>query len=187
MKIGNEIIAAVRTKSDFYDALESGVNIIFELSPDILTIGQKIRLAHESGKRLFVHLDLAEGIGKDRLGIEYLKQLGIDGIISTRLNIIKAAKDAGLFAVQRFFILDSQSLNTTAETFKATKADMIEIMPGTVYKVIRKLSAQTATPIIAGGLIDTASEAEEAFLNGAAAVSAGKKSLWPKRISYSNT
>lgn len=179
MKMGNRIIAAVRTKADFYDALASDVNIIFELSPDILTISQNIKLAHESGKRIFVHLDLAEGIGKDRSGIEYLKKLGIDGIISTRLNIIKFAKDAGLFAVQRFFILDSQSFNTTAETLKASKADMIEIMPGTVYKVIRKLASQTATPIIAGGLIDTEAEAAEAFSNGASAVSTGKKSIWP--------
>lgn len=178
MKIGKEIIAAVRSETEFYDALESNVKIIFELAPNILTIEKNIRKAHEAGKRIFVHLDLADGIGHDRYGIEYLKRLGIDGIISTRQNIIKAAKDAGLFTVQRFFILDSQSVNTAIETVKSSKTDMIEIMPGTVYKVIRKLSAQLTVPIIAGGLIDDFSEIEQIWENGASAVSTGKKKLW---------
>ena len=55
---------------------------------------------------------------------------------------------------------------------------MIEIMPGTLYKEIRKLSSQLNVPIIAGGLIDDFSEIEEIWVNGASAVSTGKKKLW---------
>ncbi|WAM33183.1 glycerol-3-phosphate responsive antiterminator [Caldicellulosiruptor morganii] len=33
-------------------------------------------------KIVFVHIDLIEGVGKDEKGIEFLKNVGADGIIS---------------------------------------------------------------------------------------------------------
>jgi len=173
-----QIIAAVRTGEDFACALESRVGIIFHLAPNIETITRQAELAHKAGKKLFIHLDLAEGIGKDEAGISYAKKQGVDGIISTRSGIVKMAKNAGVFTVQRFFIVDSQSLETTVQSAKNSKADMIEVMPGTVYKIISGLKEKTGVPVVAGGLIETAEEAENAIRNGAAAVSTGKKELW---------
>ena len=174
----DKIIAAIRSDEELEYALTSNVELIFDLSPDINNIKERLTKAHNASKRLFIHLDLATGIGKDESGIIFLKNLGIDGIISTRTNIVKAAKAHGIFSVQRFFIVDSHSISTTLESLKASKADMIEIMPGTVSKVIRSLCITTATPIIAGGLIETENEVYVAITNGAAAVSTGKKELW---------
>jgi hypothetical protein len=42
-------------------------------------------------------------------------EMGVDGIISTRTNIIKFARQEGLTTVQRFFIVDSHSVDTTVE------------------------------------------------------------------------
>lgn len=173
-----KIIAAARSEAEVRAAAESGVEMIFMLAPNILELRAQADFAHKAGKKFFIHLDLAEGIGKDEFGIEYAKEQGVDGIISTRTNVIKLAKKAGLFTVQRFFILDSQSVDTTIETAKASKADMIEIMPGVVSKVIRKLKGEVAVPIVAGGLIETADEINDAISAGAAAISSGKKEFW---------
>ena len=177
MNVG-KVIAATRNGTEFDLACKSGALVIFDLAPDINSLAERLEKAHGAGKRMFIHLDLATGIGKDESGIIFLKKLGIDGIISTRVNIIKAAREHGIFTVQRFFIVDSHSISTTLDALKASKADMIEIMPGTVSKVIRSLCITTATPIIAGGLIENDKEITEAITNGAAAVSTGKKELW---------
>lgn len=173
-----KIIAAVRNNDDFSAALISNVDIIFMLAPNISDIKKQADSAHKLGKRLLIHLDLAEGIGKDEYGIAFAKEQGIDGIISTRTNIIKLAKKLGLFAVQRFFIVDSQSVFTSIETAKTSKADMIEIMPGTVNKVIKTLKKELDVPIIAGGLIQTSNEVMDAVSSGAIAISTGKKEFW---------
>lgn len=55
---------------------------------------------------------------------------------------------------------------------------MIEIMPGSVTKVISRLKEILDIPIIAGGLIETEEEAIEVIKSGAAAVSTGKITLW---------
>lgn len=172
------IIAAVRNNEDFEIAIKSKVKIIFDLAPDIAEIGEKIKKAHSAQKILFVHIDLASGIGKDKSGIEFLKNLGLDGILSTKASMIKLAKELGLKAVQRFFIIDSKSVTATVEGIKSTKADMIEIMPALVFRVIKRLKSEVDVPIIAGGLIETAEDAAEACKSGAFAVSTGKHELW---------
>ena len=146
--MGNlRIIAAVRSGEELNFAVESSVEIIFMLAPNIATLKEQADSVHKAGKKLFIHLDLAEGIGKDEYGILFAKEQGADGIISTRTNIIKLAKKAGMFTVQRFFIVDSHSIDTTIESLKSSKPDMIEIMPGIISKVIKKLKKELDMPI----------------------------------------
>lgn len=132
------------------------------------------KAAHSQGKKLFILIDLATGIGKDKSGILYAKNAGVDGIISTRTNIIKC----GLFTVQRFFIVDYHSIDTTVESVKASKADMIEFMSGILAKVIKKIEKLVNVPIIAGGSIDNIDEIKEIIESSATAVSTRDKRLW---------
>ena len=143
-----------------------------------MTLEKDVESAHAAGKKIFLHMDLAEGIGKDKAGLQYVKMKGVDGIISTRVSMIKTARELGLFTVQRFFIVDSQSVNTTLEGIKASKPDMIEIMPGIVTKTFKRLSDKVDVPIIAGGLLEEKEEIIAALSSGADAVSTGKKELW---------
>ena len=172
------MIAAVRNDADWETALRSQVSTIFDLSPELFSLKQRVDDAHKAGKQVFIHLDLAMGIGKDRTGIRYAKETGVDGIISTRVNIIKTAREHGLFTVQRVFVVDAQSVQTTVDTVKASKADMVEIMPGVVGKATEKLKQRLEIPVIAGGLIETEEEVQMALNSGASAVSTGKKELW---------
>lgn len=172
------IIAAIRTEDDLTFALGTAVSALAHMAPNIADAKRQIRLVHEAQKKIFLHLDLSEGIGKDRYGIRFLRELGADGIISTRTGLIRTAKEEGLFTIQRFFIIDSHSVDTTAETLKSSPADMAEIMPGIVTKTIRRLKHQVKLPLIAGGLMETEEEVRLALQSGAAAVSTGKRELW---------
>lgn len=174
----SKVIAAVRTEKEVLAALETAVETIFFLAPSVFSLGPAVEKAHGRGKQIFIHMDLAEGIGKDRAGLQLVKNMHVDGIISTRSSMIKMAKEIGLFTVQRFFIVDSHSVDTTLETIKAARPDMAEIMPGVVPKVIARLKEKTGVPIIAGGLIDSGEEIEKVLCSGAAAVSIGKTEFW---------
>lgn len=172
------IIATTRNDEEFSCAVKSKTDIIFMLAPNIESIKSQVQQALKSGKKLFIHLDLAEGIGKDEFGIRYVKAQGVDGIISTRTSIIKMAKKEGLFTVQRFFIVDSHSVDTTLETAKISKADMIEVMPGVVPKAVSRLKKELNTFVVAGGLIETEEEIKNVTDAGASAVSVGKREFW---------
>ena len=103
----NPVIAAVQ-QDGLAGALCSPVQIIFHLGADLLSVADEIQKAHALGKYIFIHLDLAEGIGKDRTGVSFLAQCGADGVISTKSQLIRYAKEQGLVTVQRFFALDSK-------------------------------------------------------------------------------
>ncbi len=172
------VIAALRADKDFASLGTSGPRLVFDLSPDINSITKRLDAVHAVGKEYFVHIDLASGIGKDESGVVFLKKLGVDGIISTRTSIIKTAREHGIFTVQRFFIVDSHSVATTLESLKASKADMIEIMPGIIPRIIKSLREKVNIPIIAGGLIESRRDIEDALESGASAVSTSRTELW---------
>lgn len=47
----------------------SDVEVLFHLNANIMTIESDIKKAKADNKYIFVHIDLAEGIGKERIGI----------------------------------------------------------------------------------------------------------------------
>ncbi len=172
------IIAAVRTHEEFVRAINSDLQTVFLLSVNIGDVRGLCDEAHKKQKLLFVHMDFVDGLSKDAAGVRYLASKGIDGIISTRSNIICAAVECSLPAVQRFFMIDSRSVDTALETLKTSKATMVEIMPGIAYKAIEKMRLRTKIPIIAGGLIGEKAEIIQALKCGAAMVSTGECKLW---------
>lgn len=178
MNMENLIVASVENDDEFDAALSSKVKTIFFLYPDIAELGYIAQKAHRANKNLYIHIDLTNGLGKDKSGIEFAYNSGVDGIISTRLNLIKAANECGLKTVQRIFVMDSHSIDTTIENLKITKADMIEVMPGIATKAIERLKERTPVPIIAGGLIETKEEVNIAISSGACAISTGFQDLW---------
>ena len=172
----NPIIAAVRD-SRFEEAISAPSSVIFLLGGNLLNIADRIGAAKKAGKKIFIHIDLSEGIGRDKSGIEYLLRLGVDGIISTRANLIRLAKEMGLLTVQRFFAYDSAGIEGINDVISSGTPDFVEIMPGVIGKIIERFSKGN-TPVIAGGLIETKAEVTTALNMGALAVSTGKKELW---------
>lgn len=176
------IIAASRDGEEFISAVKSPCDMIFWLSPNIMTmetyLSRARKLCENTEKHIFVHIDMADGIGKDSAGIEYLSFLGVDGIISTRGQLIKSAREIGLMTVQRFFIVDSQSVSTAFESVRSSKPDMIEIMPGIMPRIVTRFTGGTDIPIIAGGLIETKEDVIAALSAGASAISTSKSELW---------
>ena len=58
------------------------------------------------------------------------------------------------------------------------EADAVEILPGVMPKVIRKIAATTDKPIIAGGLISDKEDVINALAAGAVSVSSTQRAIW---------
>ncbi len=172
------VIAAAQSDAEFSAALSASPQVIFWLNANILSLPEYIAKAHACGKVILVHIDLAEGLGKDPAGVRFLHRLGADGLISTRSGLIRLAKESGLCAVQRFFMVDSHSMVTAQEAIRAAAPDLVELMPGIAPKIVERFRARCPIPVIAGGLIDSKEEILAALRAGAAAVSTGKRPLW---------
>lgn len=171
------VIAAVKNDEGLEKALASDCAAIFLLYGTILNIKQLVERAKRNGKLVFVHTDLVEGLtGKD-ISVDFIAQkTQADGIISTRINLIRHAKKLGLITIQRFFLLDSLAFENIVR--QSSYADAIDILPGTMPRVIERLSKKIRQPIIASGLIIDKQDTMSALSSGALAVSTTCMELW---------
>lgn len=171
------VIAAVKNDEGLEKALSSDCAAIFFLYGTILNITQLIERAKHNGKLVFVHTDLIEGLtGKD-ISVDFIAQkTRADGIISTRINLIRHASKLGLITIQRFFLLDSLAFENIRR--QSSYADAIDILPGTMPRVIERLSHKVHQPIIASGLIIDKQDIMSALSAGALAVSTTSMDLW---------
>ena len=162
------VIAAVKNDMGLAHALRSECAAVFILYGTILDIGQIVKRIKAAGKLAFVHADLIE---------DFLAEATkADGIISTRPNLIHHAKELGLITVQRFFLLDSISFENVVR--QSSHADVIDILPGAMPDVIRRLSQRVTQPLIASGLLTDKRDVCGALAAGAVAVSTTSEELW---------
>jgi glycerol uptake operon antiterminator len=174
-----ETIAAVQSEADLDDALRSNVNIIFLLTGSIFNIQELVDRSKAAGKQAFLHMEFIEGIAPDKSGVAYVaRNIAPTGIISTRSNLIRVAKEMELMAIQRIFLIDRNAVVKGIRVVEQSAPDAVEIMPGVMPRVIREMTELTPLPIIAGGLIGTRQEIDEALAAGALAVSVGTKEFW---------
>ena len=80
--------------------------------------------------------------------------------------------------VQRFFVIDSMALANVTRRHDACRPDFIEILPGVMPKIIRRICQETQTPIIAGGLVSDKEDIMAALGAGACAVSTTNPEVW---------
>ena len=173
------VIASVRDRWTNRAAIESPVAAIFLLNASILELEDMVADAHAGGKKVFLHIDLAEGLGSDEAAVRWaVERLKVDGVISTRSALLKAASELGVVTIQRLFLMDSSSFEHGKRLLRNTPPDMAEVLPGIAPKAIRQLCEALDKPVIAGGLITEPQEIALALQAGALAVSVGDKKLW---------
>lgn len=173
------IIAAVKNQESLKKSLESESKIIFVLFGNINNIAEIVSILKAHNKIVFVHADLIDGLANREISIEFLKNhTRLDGIISTKTPLIKYAKQIGLFTVMRFFMIDSRAMESTRHTEIRQNADLIEVLPGLMPKIIRQVANSTKIPVIAGGLINDKDDVVTALSNGAVAISSTNSNVW---------
>jgi glycerol uptake operon antiterminator len=175
------VAAAIKSTDDMAVALSSDAVLLFILKGDAFQLSSFISQAHRRGKGVVVHVDLVSGIGKDRPGIQYLRQIGVDAIITSRSHLVAAGRAEGLTTIQRLLLVDDAALDTGAKTIARALPDIVEVLPGIIFpEIASKLGQVLPGPFIAGGFIRTA--ADVAYIQAAGAIlsSSSTYTLWKR-------
>ena len=100
-----------------------------------------------------------------------------DGVISTHTNLIQYAKSLGLFTALRAFLIDSIALDNLVAAGRI-RPDALDILPGLMPPMIRRVREQTGLPVLTGGLITQKAEILQALEAGALAISTTDPAVW---------
>ena len=177
------IIAAVKNDSELERCLKTDVEVVFTLYGDVCTIPEITKKIKAAGRIAMVHLDLIAGLTQKEISIDYIRdKTCADGIITTRANLIRHAKERGLAIVLRYFVLDSMAIDNIhklALQAYSSQPDVIEILPGTlVPKVVKRICAMSRVPVVAGGLIQDREDVMNMLDNGVIAISTSCPDVW---------
>ena len=148
------VIAAVKDDAGLRNALTNeNIRVVFVLYGDICNVSSIVRRIHEAGRFAVVHVDLIAGLAGKEVAVDFIHNTTeVDGIISTRQSFIRRAKELGLAAILRVFLLDSIALESL-DKIPANLPDCLDLLPGTMPKILRRVCAKAKVPVLTGGLI----------------------------------
>ena len=179
----NPVIAAVKSDAGLQAAVEmEEIQVIFVLYGDVCTIPEILERIKAAGKKAMVHIDLIAGLSAKEISVEFIaRQTRADGIITTKPALVRRAKELGIFAVLRFFVIDSLALKNIENLEMqcgTSRPDFIEVLPGVMPKVLGRIAKVSRIPMIAGGLITEKEDVIAALSVGAIAVSSTDQDVW---------
>ena len=177
--LDSPVIAAVKDDAGLRNALASDCQVIFLLYGSIVNIEELVAQIHRAGKSCFVHIDLMDGFSNREAAVDGLVRISRpDGIISTRMNLVRRAQQLGLVGILRAFLLDSMSVATLLQQLEGSRPDYVEVLPGILPTIIREITEKTPIPLIAGGLIRGKQDVIQALQAGVTAVSSSSPKVW---------
>ena len=179
----NPVIAAVKSDAGLQAAVEmEEIQVIFVLYGDVCTIPEILERIKAAGKKAMVHIDLIARLSAKEISVEFIaRQTRADGIITTKPALVRRAKELGIFAVLRFFVIDSLALKNIENLEMqcgTSRPDFIEVLPGVMPKVLGRIAKVSRIPMIAGGLITEKEDVIAALSVGAIAVSSTNQDVW---------
>jgi glycerol uptake operon antiterminator len=181
---GQRVIPAAKTVKDFEALLASPYSYIILLQSHIAQLQPLFQLARKQDKRVLLHADLIQGLKHDEAAAQFLCQyIQPYGLISTHSAVLSVAKKHDILAIQRVFLLDSQSLETSLRVLASSTPDYVEVIPGAMPHVIAEVKSRAKVPLLAGGFLRTRADVEQALAAGATAVTTSQRQLW--ELAYS--
>ena len=175
----NPIIAAIRDETGLERCLKAEPSVVFVLYGDICGIGGIVERIKKAGKLAIVHADLITGLSCKEVSVDFLHNTtGADGIISTRVNMLQRAKELGMIAIFRTFVIDSMAYSNIEHQLRTAKPDLIEVLPALMPKVLAKVCKLSTVPVIAGGLVSDKEDVMALLQAGVVSISSTNEKIW---------
>lgn len=80
--------------------------------------------------------------------------------------------------IMRFFFIDSMAYDSIEKQLKNTKPDVIEVLPGPMPSVVRRIRKMNHQPLISSGLISEKEDVYALIDAGATAISTTNQDVW---------
>lgn len=179
-------IAAVKSPKGIEKVLahKDSISAVFLLTGSIMNVKRYVDVFQDEGIPVLVHAEKIGGLLLNNEGLNFIADyVRPFGIVTTKQGLIKKAKERNLFVVQRVFMIDSEVYGNVLDSKQKLGPDIIEIMPATLYGVIRSYSELLDIPVITGGLLSTPEHVRASLEAGAVAISTSNEALWAEDFS----
>ncbi|USE77913.1 glycerol-3-phosphate responsive antiterminator [Cupriavidus gilardii] len=142
-----------------------------KLQPVIATLTQ-------AGKYVIVNIDSCEGLSQDKGGVDYLADIGVASLVSTRVATIQRANRAGMVTMQKVFVTDRSTWPRSVKALEQSDPNLVQIMPAPMLAHLPEADRKELPPIVTSGFVCNQDDIRGALAHGAVAVSTSDRKLW---------
>ncbi|MFJ5673662.1 glycerol-3-phosphate responsive antiterminator [Streptomyces sp. NPDC093097] len=134
-----------------------------------------------AGKTVFVNVDSSPGLAQDRGALEFIKNMGAHGVVSTRLSLIEKGRPLGLLTMMKVFVTDRSTLRRSMDAISRGAPDLVEIMPAPIAARMSEQAQRAMSPSVAAGFVETPADVALALALGSVAAATSDPRLWHLR------
>ncbi|QCO96793.1 glycerol-3-phosphate responsive antiterminator [Arthrobacter sp. 24S4-2] len=174
----NPVIAAVFGVEAMARFLESDCRVCILAHVSLHELQGLLRALDNASKFTFVNMDACAGLGQDRGALEYLKNIGARGVVSTKTTLIHRANTMGMITMQKVFVTDRSNLPRNSAALEQSKPHLAQVMPWPVVAHLTEGEKRSLSPFIAAGFVLTGADVAAALKEGAKGVSTSAAELW---------
>ncbi|MCQ8190073.1 glycerol-3-phosphate responsive antiterminator [Streptomyces rugosispiralis] len=148
------------------------------------TVGQLPKVVPalvRAGKTVFVNVDSSPGLAQDRGALEFIKNMGVHGVVSTRLSLIEKGRPLGLLTMMKVFVTDRSNLPRSTDAISRGAPDLVEIMPAPIIARMSERAQRAMSPSVAAGFVETPADVALALALGSVAAATSDPRLWHLR------
>lgn len=158
--------------------LESAAEITIVANVDLRRLHPVVAALTKAGKYVIVNIDSCDGLSQDKGGVEYLAEIGVTSLVSTRVATIQRGNRAGLVTMQKVFVTDRSTWPRSLKALEQSDPNLVQLMPAPMLSHLSKQDRKLLPPIVASGFVCNQGDVHDALKNGAVAVSTSDSELW---------
>ncbi|MFF5683786.1 glycerol-3-phosphate responsive antiterminator [Streptomyces albidoflavus] len=134
-----------------------------------------------AGKTVFVNVDSSPGLAQGRGALEFLKNMGAHGVVSTRLSLIEKGRPLGLLTMMKVFVTDRSNLRRSMDAIARGGPDLVEVMPAPIVARMSPQAQRAMSPSVAAGFVESPADVATALALGSTAAATSDPRLWHLR------
>ncbi|MFC4911860.1 glycerol-3-phosphate responsive antiterminator [Actinomadura gamaensis] len=175
------VIASVVGTQRVRGFLDAPARVCILASVPVGQLGGVLATLRGADKTVFVNVDSCPGLAQDRGALEFLRDNGAQGAVSTRLSLVEKGHSLDLFTMMKVFVTDRSNLRRSLDAVARGKPDLVEVMPAPIAARLDPEAKRLLSPYVAAGFVETERDAAAALALGAAAVATSDPRLWQLR------
>lgn len=158
--------------------LESVAEVCIVANVELRKLQRVIATLADAGKYVIVNIDSCEGLSQDKGGVDYLADIGVTSLVSTRVATIQRANRAGMVTMQKVFVTDRSTWPRSVKALEQSDPNLVQLMPAPMLSHLPQADRKALPPIVTSGFVCNRDDIRDALAHGAVAVSTSDRKLW---------
>jgi len=172
------VIATLYGADEIDCFMRSAAEVAIVANVDLRKLHRVVAALTKADKYVIVNIDSCDGLSQDKGGVEYLADIGVTSLVSTRVATIQRGNRAGLVTMQKVFVTDRSTWPRSVKALEQSDPNLVQLMPAPMLARLSAQDRKALPPMVASGFVCNEADVLAILRGGAVAASTSDTELW---------